>query len=123
MAFPAPSNRLIRVSKDSPHQATFHAVQASDDLLQATGKPEKCRKRVVTAFSVKTEIEPEWAREKYITARFGLSHMILFSLRKAGKIRSLSLRDETEKYGARLFHVGSVRSYLADQELKSAEGA
>jgi len=58
----------------------------------------------------------EWMREREITAQFGLTHMILFTLRKAGKIRSISLRAEGAKYGARLFHVGSVREYLARQE-------
>ena len=60
--------------------------------------------------------EAEWAREKQITAQFGLTHMILYSLRKEGKIRTVSLRGDGKKYGARLFHVGSVRSYLANQE-------
>jgi hypothetical protein len=60
--------------------------------------------------------DPEWAREKQITAQFALSHMILFSLRKAGKIRTVSLRSEGAKYGARLFNVASVREYLAKQE-------
>jgi len=60
--------------------------------------------------------DPEWAREKQITAQFGLSHMILFTLRKEGKIRTLSLRGEGKQYGARLFNVASVREYLAQQE-------
>ncbi len=60
--------------------------------------------------------DPEWAREKQISAQFGLSHMILFSLRKARKIRTVSLRADGAKYGARLFHVGSVREYIAERE-------
>ncbi len=58
----------------------------------------------------------EWAREKEITARYGLSHMILFSLRKAGKIRTCSLKGEGKKYGARLFNVSSIEAFLASQE-------
>ncbi|TAG09503.1 MAG: hypothetical protein EAZ42_06565 [Verrucomicrobia bacterium] len=66
---------------------------------------------------VKTaKTEQEWAREKQVTAQFGLSHMILFNLRKEGKIRSLSLRGEQKRYGARLFHLPSIREYLAKQE-------
>jgi hypothetical protein len=61
-------------------------------------------------------IEPEWAREKEITAQFALSRMILFNLRKAGKIRTLSLRGEGKLYGARLWNLASVREYLAAQE-------
>ena len=65
--------------------------------------------------------DPEWAREKQITAQFGLSHMILFNLRKAGKIRTLSLRAEGKKYGSRLFNVASIREYIAQQERLEAE--
>ena len=70
-------------------------------------------------------IEPIWAREKQITAQFALSHMILFNLRKQGEIRTLSLRGEGKKYGARLFNVASVQAYLARQEAleTSREGA
>lgn len=61
-------------------------------------------------------ITAEWAREKQITARFGLTHMILYSLRKAGRIRTVSLREGKAKQGARLYNVESVREYLADRE-------
>jgi hypothetical protein len=62
--------------------------------------------------------EPEWAREKEINARFGLTHTILYNLRKRGAIRSVSLRGDDAKYGARLFHVGSIREYIEMQESK-----
>jgi hypothetical protein len=58
----------------------------------------------------------EWAREKQITARYGLTHMILFSLRKAGRIRTVSLKAEGKNYGARLYNVASIEQYLASQE-------
>jgi hypothetical protein len=67
--------------------------------------------------------DPEWAREKPITAQFGLSHMILFNLRKQGEIRSISLRGEGKQYGARLFNIASVREYLARQEARELVGA
>jgi hypothetical protein len=60
--------------------------------------------------------EPEWAREKQITAQFGLSHMILFSLRKQGEIRTVSLKAAGKSYGARLFNIESIRQYIAKQE-------
>lgn len=66
---------------------------------------------------------PEWADEKFISEIFGLTHTPLFNLRKARKIRSLSTRGEGEKYGKRLFHVGSVRDYLAKQEERELVGA
>ncbi len=58
----------------------------------------------------------EWAREKQITARFGLTHMILFTLRKAKKIRTVSLKREGKSQGARLFNVASIEAFLASQE-------
>jgi hypothetical protein len=50
--------------------------------------------------------------------------MILFSLRKAGKIRTVSLKGEGKRYGARLFNIASIEEYLANQESleTSAEG-
>jgi hypothetical protein len=67
---------------------------------------------------MKDQKQIDWAREKQITARYGLSHMILFSLRKAGKIRTVSLRGEGKKYGARLFNVASIEAFLASQEAR-----
>jgi len=64
----------------------------------------------------------EWAREKQITARYGLSHMILFGLRKAGKIRTVSLKGEGKQYGARLFNVASIEAFLASQEALELQG-
>lgn len=51
-----------------------------------------------------------------------MSHMILFNLRKAGKIRSISLKGEGKQYGARLFNVASIREYLAAQEARELAG-
>lgn len=65
--------------------------------------------------------EAEWAREKQITAQFGLTHMILYTLRREGKIRTLSLRGEGKQYGARLYNVDSIRQYLAEQEAKEVK--
>jgi hypothetical protein len=62
--------------------------------------------------------EAEWMREREITARFGLSHTLLFNLRRAGEIESVSLRLEGKNYGARLFNVQSVRAFLARQSEK-----
>ena len=67
-----------------------------------------------------TQPEPEWAREKQITAQFGLTHTILYNLRREGYIRTVSLRGKGKKYGARLYNLASIRSYLANQEAMSA---
>lgn len=66
--------------------------------------------------------DPEWIREKQATAQFGLSHMVLYTLRREGKIRSVSLRGEGKQYGARLYHVASIREYLAKQEERELVG-
>ena len=65
---------------------------------------------------------PEWLREKQVTQRYALSHMILFTLRKAGKIRSVSLKTEGKAQGARLFNVASIEAFLASQEARELEG-
>lgn len=72
---------------------------------------------------MKLNIEPEWAREQYVTANFGLSHMILFRLREEGAIRTVSLRSEGMKQAARLYHIPSIRAYLARQEETEAVAA
>lgn len=74
------------------------------------------------AEQTKYKTEPEWADEKFVTQNFGLTHTPLFNLRKAKKIRSLSTRGAGDKYGKRLFHVGSVRDYLAAQEARELVG-
>jgi hypothetical protein len=62
--------------------------------------------------------EPEWGDEKYITRVFGITHTPLYNIRKAGVIRSVSLRLEGCKYGKRLYHIGSIREFFAKQESK-----
>lgn len=58
----------------------------------------------------------EWADEKFITRNFGLTHTPIYNLRKAGLIRSISTAGPGQKYGKRLFHVGSIREWIAAQE-------
>ena len=60
--------------------------------------------------------DPEWADEKYVTRKFGITHTPIYTLRKAGRIRSVSLRCDGQKYGKRLYHIGSIREFLAAQE-------
>jgi len=69
----------------------------------------------------KNKQEAEWTREKQITSQFGLTHTILYNLRREGKIRTLSLRGEGKQYGARLYHVPSIRQYFAEQEAKEVQ--
>ena len=59
---------------------------------------------------------PEWADEKFVTRNFGVTHTPLYNLRKAGAIRSLSLKIDGAKYGKRLYHIPSIAALLADLE-------
>jgi hypothetical protein len=64
------------------------------------------------------QTNPEWADEKFISRNYGLTHTPLFNLRKAGLIRSLSLKAPGAKYGKRLFNVASVEAFLASCEAR-----
>ncbi len=59
---------------------------------------------------------PEWAEQKYVTRNFGVTHTPLYNLRKAGAIRSLSLKIDGAKYGKRLYHIPSIVALLAGLE-------
>lgn len=65
---------------------------------------------------MKESIEKEWADEKFVTAKFGITHTPLFNLRKSGAIRSISLRAKGASYGKRLYHIQSIRDFLAARE-------
>ena len=67
--------------------------------------------------------DPEWADEKFVTATRGITHTPLFNLRKAEKIRSLSLKVDGAKYGKRLYHIPSIDAYLARCEMREKIGA
>lgn len=61
-------------------------------------------------------LQIEWADERFVTAKFGITHTPLYNLRKSGAIRSLSLKGKGATYGKRLYHVGSIQEFLASQE-------
>lgn len=64
---------------------------------------------------------PEWADEKFVTATRGITHTPLFNLRKAGKIRSLSLKMDGATYGKRLYHVPTIDAFLASLEARDIQ--
>jgi hypothetical protein len=43
---------------------------------------------------------------------FGIRRSLAYHLVEIGAIKSISLKDEGEKRGKRLFHVPSIRAYL-----------
>lgn len=59
-----------------------------------------------------------WADEKTVTATRGITHTPLYNLRKCGAIRSVSLKQEGQKYGKRLYHLPSIDAFLASQEAR-----
>ena len=65
---------------------------------------------------------PHWADEKFVARNYGITHTPLFNLRKAGKIRSVSLKQEGAKYGKRLYSIESVEAYLAACEAREGKG-
>jgi hypothetical protein len=60
----------------------------------------------------------QWADEKTVTATRGITHTPLYNLRKSGAIRSVSLKQEGQKYGKRLYHLPSIDAFLASQEAR-----
>jgi hypothetical protein len=66
----------------------------------------------------KPKHEIQWADEKTVTATRGITHTPLYNLRKSGVIRSVSLKQEGQKYGKRLYHLPSIDAFLASQEAR-----
>lgn len=63
----------------------------------------------------------QWADEKTVTATRGITHTPLYNLRKSGAIRSVSLKQEGQKYGKRLYNLPSIDAFLASQEAREIE--
>jgi hypothetical protein len=66
----------------------------------------------------RTKYDIQWADEKIVTATRGITHTPLYNLRKCGAIRSVSLKQEGQKYGKRLYHLPSIDAFLASQEAR-----
>ena len=68
----------------------------------------------------------QWADEKFVSLKYGLTRTPLYNLRKSGAIRSVAVRQPGATFGKRLFHIGSVEAFLADcerRELETTEAA
>jgi hypothetical protein len=57
----------------------------------------------------------EWTDAHGILELFGLRRSTAYHLDKEGLIKSVSLREENERRGKRLFYVPSIRKYLNDK--------
>jgi hypothetical protein len=79
--------------------------------------PEKTGSLSMIGWGVKyQQTTIEWGDEKHVTRNYGITHTPLYSLRKKGLIRSVSIKPEGSKYGKRLFNIASIEAYLADCE-------
>ena len=58
----------------------------------------------------------EWVRYKQVKPIFNIGRTPLDRLAEAGEIRVCNLVDEGKDKGTRLYHVGSIRDYLAKKE-------
>lgn len=59
-----------------------------------------------------TALKPKWLRLPEASRLFGPSRSKLYELIRAGKIRSVSLREEGQTKGTRLISYASLAGYL-----------
>jgi glycine cleavage system H lipoate-binding protein len=59
-----------------------------------------------------TTDSPVWVRVEKAVALYGLSRTKLYQLQNAGKVTSVSLREEGQKKATRLFEVRSIEKYI-----------
>jgi mannitol/fructose-specific phosphotransferase system IIA component len=84
-------------------------------MHQAQAEPRRANLTTASQ-NLAAKTDAEWGDEKTVTRLFGITHTPLFNLRKAGKIRSLSTAYDGATYGKRLYHLQSIRDFLAAQE-------
>jgi hypothetical protein len=75
------------------------------------GSP-KLKKRPRGPAAVSVGPETEYTDYHGANHLFGLRRGLLYHLWEIGAIKSISLKDEGETRGKRLFHVPSIRQYL-----------
>lgn len=63
----------------------------------------------------------EWTDYHGVLELFGLRRGLAYHLMEIGAIKSISLKDEGERRGKRLFNVPSIRAYL-NSRIKAGEG-
>ena len=59
--------------------------------------------------------QPEWIDAKQVQLVFSIGKTTLYHLAAAGKIRTVSLREEGKERGKRLFYSNSIRAFLDSQ--------
>jgi hypothetical protein len=66
--------------------------------------------------------DPEFLDAAGLQSRFGIKRSLAYVLLGDGLIRGVSLRRRGQLRGKRLFDVGSVRTFLAKQQMESEDG-
>jgi hypothetical protein len=58
------------------------------------------------------QVLPEFGRHGDVRLIFGIKRGTLYTLTKAGLVKSVSLRRPGQKHSCRLWHMASIRDYL-----------
>jgi hypothetical protein len=61
----------------------------------------------------------EWLRYKQVKPRFNMGRTLLDRLAEDGEIRVSNLVGSGKDKGTRLYHVGSIREYIAKKEAET----
>ena len=72
----------------------------------------KVKKRPRSPAAVRVGPATEWTDYHGVHELFGLRRGLTYHLVDIGAIKSISLKDQGETRGKRLFHVPSIRAYL-----------
>ena len=81
--------------------------------------PQKAFLSPLSPSVANVQASPEFVDHRGLTAMFGFSRAHAYRLAKAGKIRTVNLRESGKLKGRRLFEVASIRALL----LSCIEGA
>jgi hypothetical protein len=65
--------------------------------------------------NTQTTLQAEWIDAKQVKLVFSIGRTTLYHLAATGKIKTVSLREEGNQRGKRLFSCGSIRSLLESQ--------
>jgi len=65
--------------------------------------------------------KPEFGRVAEVTRRFGIKRGTLYNLLADGKVKGCLLRVRGRKSGVRLFHLDSVRDFIASAMVKHGD--
>jgi hypothetical protein len=59
-----------------------------------------------------SDLKPVWIRLPQVTTCYGISRSKAYQLANTGKVESVSLREEGQTKGTKLFNVESLEAYI-----------